>query len=77
MPVTIKLGLVDAVPGGLGLEESVPRVARLAGAGIDALEVSVNVMGRATDSVRPVRCRRPPTRARRPADPPGARPACQ
>jgi 2,4-dienoyl-CoA reductase-like NADH-dependent reductase (Old Yellow Enzyme family) len=52
MPVTIKLGLVDAVPGGLGLEESVPRVARLAGAGIDALEVSVNVMGRATDSVR-------------------------
>jgi 2,4-dienoyl-CoA reductase-like NADH-dependent reductase (Old Yellow Enzyme family) len=52
LPVTMKLGMVDAVPGGLSLDESVARVGRLAGTGIDALEVSVNVMSRATDSVR-------------------------
>jgi 2,4-dienoyl-CoA reductase-like NADH-dependent reductase (Old Yellow Enzyme family) len=52
MPVTMKLGLVDAMPGGLAIEESTARAARLADAGIDALEVSVNVMARATDSAR-------------------------
>jgi 2,4-dienoyl-CoA reductase-like NADH-dependent reductase (Old Yellow Enzyme family) len=52
LPVTIKLGMVDAVPGGLELDESIARVVRLSGTGIDALEVSVNVMGLATDSVR-------------------------
>jgi 2,4-dienoyl-CoA reductase-like NADH-dependent reductase (Old Yellow Enzyme family) len=50
--VTMKLGLVDAVPeaGGLALAESVPRAARLVAAGLDALEVSCNVMRRPTDS---------------------------
>jgi 2,4-dienoyl-CoA reductase-like NADH-dependent reductase (Old Yellow Enzyme family) len=50
--VTMKLGFVDAAPEKtkLGLAESVPRAARLVGAGLDALEVSCNVMRRPTDS---------------------------
>jgi 2,4-dienoyl-CoA reductase-like NADH-dependent reductase (Old Yellow Enzyme family) len=50
--LTMKLGFVDAVPeeGGLALGESVARAARLVEAGLDALEVSCNVMRRPTDS---------------------------
>ena len=50
--VTMKLGFVDAAPeeARLGLAESVPRAARLVQAGLDALEVSCNVMRRPTDS---------------------------
>jgi 2,4-dienoyl-CoA reductase-like NADH-dependent reductase (Old Yellow Enzyme family) len=51
-PLTVKLGMVDAVPGGLGLEESVPRARALVEDGADAIEISVNVMKRATDSAR-------------------------
>ncbi len=52
MALTMKLGLVDAVPGdgGLRLEESVPRAGRLVEAGLDAVEVSCNVMRKPTDS---------------------------
>jgi 2,4-dienoyl-CoA reductase-like NADH-dependent reductase (Old Yellow Enzyme family) len=52
MPVTLKLGVVDAVPCGLGLDESVPRAARLAAAGLDGLEISCGVMRLASDSAR-------------------------
>jgi 2,4-dienoyl-CoA reductase-like NADH-dependent reductase (Old Yellow Enzyme family) len=50
--VTMKLGFVDAGPehGKLELPESVPRAAQLVAAGLDALEVSCNVMRRPTDS---------------------------
>jgi 2,4-dienoyl-CoA reductase-like NADH-dependent reductase (Old Yellow Enzyme family) len=44
--------VVDAVPGGLGLDESVPRAARLAAAGLDGLEISCGVMRLASDSAR-------------------------
>jgi 2,4-dienoyl-CoA reductase-like NADH-dependent reductase (Old Yellow Enzyme family) len=50
VPVTMKLGVVDAVPGGLGLEESLHRAERLVGLGLDGLEISCNVMRAATDS---------------------------
>lgn len=52
MSVTMKLGMVDAVPGGLDLDESIPRARRLVAAGLDAVEVSSNVMRLATDSAR-------------------------
>jgi 2,4-dienoyl-CoA reductase-like NADH-dependent reductase (Old Yellow Enzyme family) len=51
--LSMKLGLVDAVPGGLGLDESVPRAARLVAAGLDAIEVSSNVMRGYADSAMP------------------------
>lgn len=52
IPVTMKLGMVDAVPGGLQLEESVERAAALVEAGLDAIEVSCNAMRLPTDSAR-------------------------
>jgi 2,4-dienoyl-CoA reductase-like NADH-dependent reductase (Old Yellow Enzyme family) len=52
--VTMKLGLVDTMPEGPGLElgESVHRAATLVSAGLDGLEVSCNVMHLATDSAK-------------------------
>jgi 2,4-dienoyl-CoA reductase-like NADH-dependent reductase (Old Yellow Enzyme family) len=52
LPVTLKLGMVDAVPDGLALEESVRRAGRLVEAGLDGIEVSCGIMRRATDSAR-------------------------
>ncbi len=49
-PVTMKIGMVDAVEGGLGLEETRPRSARLVAAGLDAIEVSCGLMGAPTES---------------------------
>lgn len=49
-PVTMKIGMVDAVEAGLGLDESVPRAAQLVGAGLQAIEVSCGLMGAPTDS---------------------------
>jgi 2,4-dienoyl-CoA reductase-like NADH-dependent reductase (Old Yellow Enzyme family) len=51
--LSMKVGLVDAVDGGLGLDESVPRAARLVAAGLDAIEVSSNVMRGYADSAMP------------------------
>ena len=51
--LSMKLGFVDAVPGGLNLDESVPRAARLVAAGLDAIEVSSNVMRGYADSAMP------------------------
>jgi 2,4-dienoyl-CoA reductase-like NADH-dependent reductase (Old Yellow Enzyme family) len=52
VPVTLKLGMVDAVPGGLTLEESVRRAGRLVEAGLDGIEVSCGIMRLASDSAR-------------------------
>jgi 2,4-dienoyl-CoA reductase-like NADH-dependent reductase (Old Yellow Enzyme family) len=52
LPVTLKLGMVDAVPGGVSLAESVRRAGVMVGAGIDAIEVSCGIMRLATDSAR-------------------------
>jgi len=52
MPVTLKLGMVDAQPEGLALAESVERAERLVTAGLDGIEVSVNLMRQPTDSAR-------------------------
>ena len=52
-PVTVKLGMADAVgPGGLDLDETVPRAERLVAGGADALEISCNVMTLGSDSAR-------------------------
>jgi 2,4-dienoyl-CoA reductase-like NADH-dependent reductase (Old Yellow Enzyme family) len=50
--LTMKLGLVDAPAGGLGLDESVAVARRLAAGGLDALELSCGVMLAPTDSAR-------------------------
>ena len=50
--LTMKLGLVDAPPGGLGLDESAAVAAQLAAEGLDALELSCGVMRAPTDSAR-------------------------
>ena len=50
MPVTLKLGMYDAQPEGLKVDESVDRAERLVEAGLDAIEVSVNAMLSPTDS---------------------------
>lgn len=51
--LTMKLGFVDAVAGGLGLDESVRRAGRLKTAGLDAIEVSSNLMRGYVDSAAP------------------------
>jgi 2,4-dienoyl-CoA reductase-like NADH-dependent reductase (Old Yellow Enzyme family) len=52
LPVTLKLGMVDAVVGGLTLEESVRRARLLVQAGVDGIEVSCGIMRVPTDSAR-------------------------
>ena len=51
--LSMKVGFVDAVAGGLGLDESVARAARLVAAGLDAIEVSSNLMRGYADSAMP------------------------
>ena len=51
-PVTLKLGLSDAVSTGLQVEEAVERVALITAAGVDAVEVSVNLMRAPEDSAK-------------------------
>jgi len=51
-PLAMKIGFVDAVPGGYGVEESVPRARKLVAAGLDAVEVSCNAMRLASDSAK-------------------------
>jgi 2,4-dienoyl-CoA reductase-like NADH-dependent reductase (Old Yellow Enzyme family) len=52
MAVTVKLGLQDAVPGGMPLAEGVRRGEALAATGADAIEVSCNAMRLPSDSAR-------------------------
>lgn len=51
-PVTLKLGLADAIPPGLQVEEAVERVVLVTDAGVDAVEVSVNLMRVPEDSAK-------------------------
>ena len=48
--VTMKMGMVDAVPDGLDINESVRRAGSLVRSGLDAIEVSCGLMGAPTDS---------------------------
>jgi 2,4-dienoyl-CoA reductase-like NADH-dependent reductase (Old Yellow Enzyme family) len=48
----MKLGMVDAVPGGVELDESVRRAGVLVEAGLDGIEVSCGLMRAPTDSAR-------------------------
>ncbi len=50
--VTVKLGLQDAIPGGMELAEGARRGAVLAAAGADAIEVSCNAMRLPSDSAK-------------------------
>jgi 2,4-dienoyl-CoA reductase-like NADH-dependent reductase (Old Yellow Enzyme family) len=50
--LTMKIGVVDAPPGGLALEDGREIVAELVGQGLDAVEVSCGVMTLASDSAR-------------------------
>jgi 2,4-dienoyl-CoA reductase-like NADH-dependent reductase (Old Yellow Enzyme family) len=50
--LTMKLGVVDAPAGGLGLDDSVAIAQRLAAERLDALELSCGVMRAPTDSAR-------------------------
>jgi len=52
-PVTIKLGVIDEMPGGLTLGESLPRAQALVSAGVDAIEVSSNLAMSYSFSARP------------------------
>ena len=52
MAVTVKLGLQDAVPGGMLLAEGVRRGEIVAASGADAIEVSCNAMRLPSDSAK-------------------------
>lgn len=52
-PVFIKLGMVDAVEGGLTVEGAAEVVAELAGMGLDGLEISGGIGGGGDLNVRP------------------------
>lgn len=53
VPVTARLGLADAVPGGLDLAEGLDHARALAAAGIDALEVTYGIMASYKQNIRP------------------------
>jgi 2,4-dienoyl-CoA reductase-like NADH-dependent reductase (Old Yellow Enzyme family) len=48
----MKLGLVDAAPGGLGLDDAIALAGTLVAEGLDALEVSCGLMREPSDSAR-------------------------
>ena len=52
-PVTARLGLADAVDGGLALTDGLGIAARLAALGLDALEVTYGVMTSYRENIRP------------------------
>ncbi|MEA2329885.1 MAG: hypothetical protein QOH58_23 [Thermoleophilaceae bacterium] len=52
-PLMMKLGFADLVAGGLTLEESLRRAARLVEAGVDGLDVGANLIGGYAESIRP------------------------
>ena len=51
--LSVKLGFIDVVEGGLGLDESIRRAKRLEAAGADAFEVSINLMNSYADNIVP------------------------
>lgn len=52
-PVIIKLGLEDAIAGGLSLSEGLEVVSQLEEMGIDAVEISAGIGGRRSAAIRP------------------------
>jgi 2,4-dienoyl-CoA reductase-like NADH-dependent reductase (Old Yellow Enzyme family) len=50
--LTMKIGVVDASPGGLGLDDGIKVASALAAEGLDAVEISCGVMTLASDSAR-------------------------
>jgi 2,4-dienoyl-CoA reductase-like NADH-dependent reductase (Old Yellow Enzyme family) len=52
-PVIIKLGLADAMEGGLTLDEGLQVVAELESMGLDAVEISAGIGGRRSSAIRP------------------------
>ncbi len=53
VPVTARIGMADAVPGGLALQESLDRVAALREMGLDGVEPVYAVMRSYHDNIRP------------------------
>lgn len=49
-PLTVKLGMLDPGQSGLRMDESISRARRIVAAGVDAIEVSSNLMRGPTDS---------------------------
>lgn len=52
-PVTLRLGLADAVPGGISLDEGIERARLMAREGVDAIEVTYGVMSAYQQNIRP------------------------
>lgn len=53
VPITARVGVVDAVDRGLTLDESLDRAARLAALGLDAIEPTYGVMTSYRENIRP------------------------
>lgn len=53
VPVTARVGMADAEPGGLALDEAVPRVLALERAGLDGVEPTYAIMNSYLDNIRP------------------------
>jgi 2,4-dienoyl-CoA reductase-like NADH-dependent reductase (Old Yellow Enzyme family) len=51
--LSVKLGFIDTMEGGLGLDETIPRARLLCAAGADAVEVSLNLMSSYADNIVP------------------------
>jgi 2,4-dienoyl-CoA reductase-like NADH-dependent reductase (Old Yellow Enzyme family) len=51
--LSVKLGFIDMIEGGLGLDESIRRAGLLAAAGADGFEVSCNLMTSYADNIVP------------------------
>lgn len=52
-PVIIKLGLADAIEGGLSLEEGLQVVSQLEDMGLDAVEISAGIGGKRSAAIKP------------------------
>jgi 2,4-dienoyl-CoA reductase-like NADH-dependent reductase (Old Yellow Enzyme family) len=52
-PITARLGVADALPGGLTLDDGIAIARQLAAAGLDGLEVTYGVMTSYRENIRP------------------------
>jgi 2,4-dienoyl-CoA reductase-like NADH-dependent reductase (Old Yellow Enzyme family) len=53
IPVTARVGLADAVAGGLAIDESLDRIAALRNGGLDAVELTYGLMNSYKENIRP------------------------
>lgn len=53
VPVTARIGIADAVPHGLTVEESLDRVAELEAQGLDGVETTYGIMNTYQENIRP------------------------